>query len=93
MSNMSYCRFQNTDMDLADCQRALKGLANGEETKLSRDELAAAKRMAVRCLEIIEFLDEQSGGDILMRLAEDRETEDSITDTVDDINENSEDGE
>jgi hypothetical protein len=30
MSNMSYCRFENTMSDLADCQEQLRMLLDGE---------------------------------------------------------------
>ena len=37
MSNMSYCRFQNTAMDLADCVEALENYWDMDD--LSRDEI------------------------------------------------------
>lgn len=45
MSNMSYCRFQNTSRDLNDCLDALE-----EERPLSEDEYRAAIRMFRRIL-------------------------------------------
>jgi hypothetical protein len=51
MSNMSYCRFQNTLGDLFDCQEALD---NGEleDGQLSDEEERAAKRLIDVCREI-----------------------------------------
>jgi hypothetical protein len=67
MSNMSYCRFQNTAGDLADCQSALENLLQGGSDEdgiievLSRDELHAAKRLAVTCQNILDLLAESVG--------------------------------
>jgi len=44
MSNMSYCRFQNTYRDLLDCQNALE-----EEDQLSPEEYRAAKNLLDVC--------------------------------------------
>lgn len=55
MSNMSYCRFQNTCGDLSDCADALESLfntaryADDQEEALSDDELRAAKRLLALC--------------------------------------------
>lgn len=68
MSNMSYCRFQNTDSDLADCQEALEEmLAGGSSSgygKLSVEELRAAKRLVERCGEIVQCVAESMGLDL-----------------------------
>lgn len=48
MSNMSYCRFQNTAKDLADCQEALE---EGTED-LEGDELRAKKRLVEMCRDV-----------------------------------------
>ena len=45
--NMSYCRFQNTVTDLADCMDALEEI-DYDLTKLSADEEKAARRKACR---------------------------------------------
>ena len=42
MSNMSYCRFQNTMSDLLDCWQ---WLCENDPDKLSADELNAFKRL------------------------------------------------
>ena len=49
--NMSYCRFQNTVTDLADCLRALEEI-DYDLTKLSADEEQAARRLTEICQEI-----------------------------------------
>lgn len=52
MSNMSYCRFQNTAGDLADCVAALE-----EGDRLSDDELRAAVRLVRMCRQVAEMYD------------------------------------
>lgn len=47
MSNMSYCRFQNTLSDLADCQDAMDDTDN-----LSFEERLARWHLIRRCCEI-----------------------------------------
>lgn len=49
MSNMSYCRFENTLADLEDC---LQALADGVD--VSETEKRAADRMAKVCQQYIE---------------------------------------
>ena len=49
MANMSYCRFQNTNMDMRDC---IEALYDGEE--LSDDEAIACKNMFESILEFFE---------------------------------------
>lgn len=63
MSNMSYCRFQNTVRDLSECQDALETLFGGEEP-LSKEELDAAKRLVACCANIIQLVGDQYGLDI-----------------------------
>ena len=46
--NMSYCRFQNTVTDLADCMDAL-GEIDYDLAKLSADEEKAARRLIEIC--------------------------------------------
>ena len=46
--NMSYCRFQNTVIDLADCMDALEEI-DYDLTKLSADEEKAARRLIEIC--------------------------------------------
>lgn len=59
MSNMSYCRFRNTDSDLADCEAALESLLNLETdavSPLSTDEREALHSLAKRCQNIVAML-------------------------------------
>ena len=61
MSNMSYCRFENTARDLSDCRGALEELLSGEggdagmdgDLPLSDRELRAAQELIQTCLDII----------------------------------------
>lgn len=63
MSNMSYCRFENTKADLTDCKDALEVMINNpmDEHQLSDRELRSAKQLAVLCLEITTLLSEYVG--------------------------------
>jgi len=55
MSNMSYCRFENTLNDLRDCQDAL---ANGNE--LSESEEKCKNKLIALCKDIVDdFGDEE----------------------------------
>jgi hypothetical protein len=46
MANMSYCRFQNTAMDLEDCANAIEeSIDSGEPLDLSEEEQRAFERM------------------------------------------------
>jgi len=49
MSNMSYCRFENTAGDLADCVEAMEEACTMEELDLSSYELDAMERMRSLC--------------------------------------------
>lgn len=53
MSNMSYCRFQNTLHDLRDCEGALEN-----EEALSDDEARAAQHLIEACQRIVEMYPE-----------------------------------
>lgn len=64
MSNMSYCRFQNTRGDFRDCDEALEELIEGSGDALSNDELEAAKSLAKRATEMIERLAEAAEIDV-----------------------------
>lgn len=50
MSNMSYCRFQNTLQDLRDCEDHL-------DDRLSEDEAKARKRLIELCHDIADNYD------------------------------------
>lgn len=51
MSNMSYCRFQNTLRDLKDCLDALCDI-DGNLSELSKEEAQAADSLILVCEEI-----------------------------------------
>lgn len=51
MSNMSYCRFQNTLADLSDCEQAMND-GEAEDAELDEHELKAKKRLIRLCIEI-----------------------------------------
>lgn len=79
MSNMSYCRFQNTSKDLDDCQQALEDLINDDDTRaLDRDELAAAKRLAKSCAAILNLLAETSDTPVEELLEDDRKIDEAV---------------
>lgn len=62
MSNMSYCRFQNTLGDLRVCREALDDLFSGHEgSALSDEERSAARALVATCQEIVQSVAEQSG--------------------------------
>jgi hypothetical protein len=82
MPNMSYCRFQNTAMDLDDCQESLEALINGDEERpLSREELAAAKRLVSTCLSIVSLVAD-SGDCEVSDLLDDERRADAILDRM-----------
>jgi hypothetical protein len=61
MANMSYCRFENTLHDLADCVNALDGVVYDGES-ISEREWKHAKRMKEWCerfIETFEDIDEE----------------------------------
>jgi hypothetical protein len=84
MSNMRYCRFENTVSDLKDCKAALERLLNGDEEErgdgraISRNELRHAKSLVYLCQMIVELvadeaereIDDLSGDDIEATLDE-----------------------
>lgn len=61
MSNMSYCRFQNTLNDLRDCRNAL----SGGRGRLSQDEAEAAMSMLSVCKDVVEALEGSNINDLL----------------------------
>jgi hypothetical protein len=56
MSNMSYCRFENTAGDLSDCLEALEN--EGLDT-LSRSEKLAAKQLIALCGRIVDWAEDE----------------------------------
>lgn len=64
MSNMSYCRFENTARDLGDCWNALEEIADGDEGPLSRDELEGAESVCRLSWKILVILAEHADLDL-----------------------------
>ena len=54
MSNMSYCRFQNTLVDLRDCVNEMDEAYTLKDMELSEDEAHAAKRLYQFAKEYVE---------------------------------------
>jgi len=81
MSNMSYCRFQNTLLDLQDCRVALEEMTTGNEGPLSRDELRAAKALAQEAADLLQLLSDYSGQSF-----EDLIDTDGFSDAIEQIN-------
>lgn len=57
MANMSYCKFENTKSDLADCVSALERIAYDNES-ISEREWNYAKQMRSWCESFIETFDD-----------------------------------
>jgi hypothetical protein len=57
MSNMSYCRFQNTSGDLQDCLEVMQELIYNWE-RLSQKELSAMHNMKLIAEEFLELYDD-----------------------------------
>ena len=55
MSNMSYCRFQNTSMDLADCLDALEN--HWDMDDLSTDEINGLENLLADARNIVDMED------------------------------------
>jgi len=55
MSNMSYCRFENTVLDLIDCRNAIEE----PDEELSFREENAKRELIEICREIVDLADEQ----------------------------------
>lgn len=59
MANMSYCRFENTLIDLYDCQNALEDFINNDENVISSsEERHKAKKLIEVCREIADNFEE-----------------------------------
>lgn len=57
MSNMYYCRFENTNRDLLDCLDELK---DNWMDNLSENELEACKRLINKCKVIVEIAEDNN---------------------------------
>lgn len=54
MSNMSYCRFQNTSLDLIDCRDAFQEFTECSGSPLSRDEIRAAAQLISSAAQLVQ---------------------------------------
>lgn len=63
MGNMSYCRFQNTVLDVRDCRGALAELLDEGMDPLSAEELQAARQLVGLCAEVLQTVGEAMGLD------------------------------
>lgn len=64
MANMSYCRFENTVSDLADCQEALRDVNIPRPAKsLSKEEYRAMKSLVEICKDIASDFEDIEFGD------------------------------
>lgn len=88
MANMSYCRFENTNRDLADCEKMIQIMIDEpmSSNTLGDEELFAAKKLATRCLNIVRMLAEVGG----LQLQDDLSTSDldEAVQQLNDTNEN-----
>ena len=57
MSNMSYCRFENTNRDLWDCVQAMEEAYCLSEMDLSKDEHEAMFEMADSCADFLRQIE------------------------------------
>ena len=74
MSNMSYCRYENTARDLRDCWDEIRDEdADTISMKVSASELGGLVRLVALCGQIFAALD----SDRLVELAIERQTEDN----------------
>lgn len=80
MSNMSYCRFHNTNIDLIDCENELSEMIEEPWTgqQLSDDELRAARHLVGRCLNIVRMVATHAGLSLTDELGEE-DLEDAMT--------------
>jgi hypothetical protein len=69
--HMSYCRFQNTALDLHECENVLEEMFDGSTGPLSEDELRAARKLVNSCIDIARIFADKSGeGDALFNQAQ-----------------------
>jgi hypothetical protein len=65
MANMSYCRFENTNTDLADCVKALEGVIYDHE-EISEREWRCAKIMKDWCERYLEVFDDLEEDELII---------------------------
>lgn len=64
MSNMSYCRFENTSNDLEDCVGAMAEAKTMKEMNLSSYEAGAIKHMAGLAQEFMDQYDRLTANEV-----------------------------
>ena len=62
MSNMSYCRFYNTQIDLEDCKDVMEGNDEHYQCRddLSDEEYVAFKRLVNNCRDIVKMVENEN---------------------------------
>jgi len=77
MSNMSYCRFENTALDFEDCAGALEEMLNGEQEVLSLDEQRGFARLLTAVATMLETISIHTGmeSEDIMEVIADHPTE------------------
>jgi len=62
MSNMSYCRFYNTQIDLEDCKSTMEGNDDYYQSRddLSDEEYVAFKRLVDTCRDIVNMVENEN---------------------------------
>ena len=60
MSNMSYCRFENTSRDMTDCAEALENFLYGDE-EISESEIHYAANLIEKSIEMLSHLADHEG--------------------------------
>lgn len=61
MANMSYCRFHNTAIDMADCADAIMRMVDGCEGELSQDERIGLQSLFRSMGEIMQTIQSHTG--------------------------------
>ena len=65
MSNMSYCRFENTAADFQDCVSVvMESIENGESVDLSRTEQRSAVDLFMQARDIVQEIADVIGKDV-----------------------------
>jgi len=77
MSNMSYCRFENTANDLRDCEEALEEMINDPSAcgPVNRYEMDAAPRLFSSAAAILQMLADTLGATITLTNADGQDLE------------------
>ena len=74
MANMSYCRFQNTELDLRDCNNEMDDAYTLNDMDLSSDEYKAMLRLVNLCQDVLDNYER-------LKNAEEFEEEEDLSDS------------